>query len=123
MCAKTVGSIKRSQRESLLHREIAQLLHSLIQDDSELHGLAVNRVQLSPDKSICFVLFYSIHGKSFFEERFQKLLLYKPSLRSALAQSLSSRYVPNLIFKYDEQFAKQEQIEQLLDSLKTSESE
>lgn len=122
MCARTVQSIKRSQRESLLYQTIAQFFLVLVQDVPRFQGVSVNRVQLSANKSVCTVFFYSVHGKPFFAERMKELILYKPSLRTAIAHTISSRYAPELVFKYDDQFHKQEEIERLLDTIKAKES-
>ena len=115
---KTVRDIKRSQKESVFYKHIAQLFLQISQENERLHGLSVNRVQLSPDKSVCSVLFYSTKGKAFFDERMEDLILYKPSLRSAIAKAIPSRYVPKIVFKYDSQFEKQIEIESLLDKVK-----
>jgi len=52
-----VSKIKRSQKESLLLREISRLLHQLSLEDTELGGLFVNRVELSKNKGMCFIYF------------------------------------------------------------------
>jgi ribosome-binding factor A len=118
MCARKVHDIKRSQKESHLHRVIANLFLSIAQDDPSVQGLSINRVKLSQDKGICYVLFYSVKGRKDFDEKLSQLVLYKPSIRTALSSLLASRYVPEIVFQYDDQFAKQEAIERLLDTLK-----
>ena len=52
------------------------------------------------------------------KEKLKKLVLYKPSLRTALSKLISSRYVPEIIFKFDKQFEKQQRIEALIESVK-----
>ena len=121
MTHKTVHDIKRSQKESTLYRIIAQMFLEIAQENPELQGLTINRVKLSADKGACIVLFYSVHGKSYFEEKLPSLVLYKPSMRSAIAKTVPSRYTPELVFRYDDEFAKQTEIEQLLDRLKVEE--
>lgn len=121
MTHKTVHDIKRSQKESTLYRIIAQMFLEVVQENPELQGLTVNRVKLSTDKGACIVLFFSVHGKAYFEEKLPTLVLYKPSMRSAIAKIVPSRYTPELVFRYDDEFAKQTEIEQLLDSLKVEE--
>jgi len=113
-----VSSIKREQKETLLFREISQLVLQLTLDDSRLHGLFVNRVKLSADKGMCTIFFYTDAGIDAFKELMKTLILYKPSLRSAIAARIPSRYVPNLLFKFDSKFEKQQRIEQLLEKIK-----
>jgi ribosome-binding factor A len=113
-----VTSIKRSQKESLLRREISSLLQQASLDNPELAGLSVTHIELSRDKGVCYVYFYSPDGNVIFEKKRSTLVLFKPSLRKAIAQKVPSRYVPEIIFKYDFQLEKQLAIEQLLDKVK-----
>lgn len=120
----TVGSkrtqdIKRAQKEKLLFREISQLLSQLVLDDSRLRTIWVSRIELSPDKGICYVYFYTPEGLGHFEETLEVLKLYKPSLRTAIAHIIESRYTPEFIFKFDNTYEKQEKIINLLDKLAT----
>lgn len=114
-----VSSIKKSQKESLLFKSIAQLLQQAALDDPELSRLAINRVELSDDRSYCLVYFFSDLGKSEFDKYFDKLKLYKPSLRAALANRLQSRRTPQIVFKYDDQYAKTKEVEELLERVKS----
>lgn len=90
-------------------------------EDSRLQQLFVSRIELSADKSTCNVFFYTEQGDALFQELMPILILYKPSLRKALAQSIQSRYTPNIAFKYDAQLEKQLHIERLLNTVKTDE--
>jgi ribosome-binding factor A len=112
------SAIKRAQKESQLRQELSKLLLQLILDDHRLQGLFVNRVKLSPDKSICTVFFYTIDGREKFEEQLGALILYKPSIRKAIAHIIPSKYVPEFVFKFDDQFEKQKRIDELLDKIK-----
>lgn len=114
----SVSSIKKSQKESLLFRAIAQLFSQTMLDDKKLQGLFINRVKLSDDKSVCTVYFYTTAGFADFKEKLQTLILYKPSMRHALAKTIKSRYTPELVFKFDDQFEKQQRIEGLLEKVK-----
>lgn len=113
-----VRDIKKKQKEHLILREVSQLFSQAAMDDPELQGISIIRVALSPDKGMCTVYFYSPDGKAGFDKCFDRLKLYKPSLRTALAHQIKSRYTPDLMFKYDEQFEKQAKIEALIDKLK-----
>lgn len=114
-------SIKREQKESQLFKEVSQLFLQITMEDSSLQSLFVSRVKLSPDKGMCSIFFYTDEGPEAFREYMKKLILYKPSLRSALAARIPGRYVPNLSFKFDAKFEKQQRIEQLLEKIKTEE--
>ena len=114
----TKQTIKRAQKESYFFREIAQLFMQIAMDDPRLAGIYINRVSLSPDGGTCNILFLSPEGKEDFEKKLPTLILYKPSLRSALAKTSHGRYTPKLIFRYDEDQEKVEKINRLLDTLK-----
>lgn len=109
-------SVKRAQKEALYLRTIANLFREAAAEDSNLRGISVERVQISPDGSMCTVFFFMTDTHSV-EEKINYLKLYKPSLRRAFAKELNQRRTPDFIFKYDKQFAKAERINQLLDSL------
>lgn len=111
--------IKIAQKEAALLREISNLFMQLTMDEPVLRDLFINRVHLSPDKSHCTVYFYTTLGKAAFDELLKTLILYKPSMRHALAQELRGRYTPDLRFAFDDHFEKQQRIETLIDSVKT----
>ena len=114
-----VHEIKRAQRASLLLRAISTLFSSVARDDAALNGVTINRVELSPDKSTCYVYFYTAQGEEVFKnELLSRLILYKPSLRAALAKEIAGRYTPELIFKFDNAFEKSLRIETLISGLK-----
>ena len=112
------SSIKRSQKESQLRKVMSDLIQKTSLDYPQLFGVNVSRVVLSPDKGVCTVFFYSVDGEAQFAQQLEQLKLFKPSLRKALAQSVPSRYVPELVFRYDTQLEKQLKIEALLDKVK-----
>jgi len=110
--------IKRGQKESLLFKEISALFMKAAIDDPNLAGLAINRVSLSDDKSMCTVYFYTAKGKEDFDQKLGFLKLYKPSLRKSIAKTIKGRYVPEIKFAFDEQFEKQQKVEELFEKLK-----
>ncbi|MGC2310695.1 MAG: ribosome-binding factor A [Candidatus Babeliaceae bacterium] len=116
--SSSVSRIKHAQKESLFLRHISTLFTQTALDDDRLKDLFINRVSLSPDKGICTVYFYTAQGQAHFEQVLDILKLYKPSLRKALAHAIKARYTPDLIFRFDEQYEKQQKIEKLLDTLK-----
>ncbi len=116
---KKVYEIKRAQKASLLLRTISTLFSAAVRDDVSLHGVTINRVELAPDKSTCYVYFYTAEGEESFNEKLlSRLILYKPSLRAALAKEIASRYTPELVFKFDNAFEKGLRIETLISGLK-----
>jgi ribosome-binding factor A len=115
----SVSSIKRAQKESLFFREISKLFSQTALDDNRLRDVSVNRVQLSPDKGSCTVFFYTAEGEEHFNQILPILVLYKPSLRKALASTIKSRYTPEIIFKFDKHFEKQQRIEHLIEQVKS----
>ena len=118
MNPSNLSNIKRSQKESVLLRELSKMLHELMLDDKELAGFFINRVELSKNKGACIVYFYDPQGPEVFEAKKHHLLLYKSSIRQEIAATLDSRYTPELVFAYDTQFEKQQRIENILDKVK-----
>ena len=121
MGTKQTSLIKKSQKESLLYREISRLLMNITQEDKELQGIFANRAQLSDDKGVCTIFFYVMGGKEEFDKKLPQLILYKPSLRKAISKLVPGRYTPELIFRYDTSFDKQQKIENLFDKIKDEE--
>lgn len=123
MTIRSTSDIKRSQKESLLLRTISQLYHQVSRDDKELHQTYITRVQLSPSKTVCTIYFYTAEGETGYEAIKQKLALYKPSMRKALAQEINGRYTCELAFRFDNTFEKTQKIERLLDSIAQKDSQ
>jgi len=119
MIESKVRDIKKAQKERLLLREISTLFAQTARDDQRLVGLSINKVKLSPDKGMCYVYFYTPGGKEQFDHILEFLTLYKPSLRSALAKAIKGRYTPDLIFKFDDQFEKEDKLNHLLEKIKS----
>lgn len=117
------GIIKRNQKQSLLFREIAKLIQNASLDDAELNGFSISRVELSDDQGCCYVYFFSELGKDNFKKFTEKLNLYKPSIRAALAKNINARRVPQIAFRYDEQFAKTKEVEDLIESVRNESAE
>jgi ribosome-binding factor A len=116
--SKQQQEIKKAQRESYFYREISNLFSRITMDEPRVSGLYINKVSLSSDGGTCVVLFLATNGRAEFEEKLKILILYKPSLRSALAKTGHGRYTPNLIFRYDEDQEKVDKINRLIDKLK-----
>lgn len=117
MLNKRTSSIKLAQRESLYFKEISSLFSQVAGDHPELSGIFVNRVELSPDGGLCTVYFYTLGGENVFKEKLEVLKLFKPSIRKSVAQRISKRYTPDLVFRFDDKFEKHEKLEQLLENV------
>ncbi len=113
-----VREIKHAQKESQLLQEIGQLFVQMSQDEPALQGLYVTRVKLSPDKGKCIVFIHALGGLKEFEEKRPTLVMFKGSLRKALARLILGRYTPDLRFVYDAPLDKQRHIDDLIDKLK-----
>ena len=118
-----VSRIKRAQKESNIYKILSKLYVVACSDDPRLLDLSISRVSLSADKSMCYVNFFNTAGREKFDNLLKVLKLYRASMRRALAQQTSSRYVPNLRFVFDDQMLKQIHIEQLLDTVKDDPSQ
>lgn len=115
---KRIADIKRAQKASLLLRTISTLLSEAARDNPSISTVYVNRVELSPDKGVCYVLFYSPLGEQEFQNKMPELILYKPSLRAALAQGINGRYTPEIVFKYDVSQEHVDKVDTILQALK-----
>lgn len=118
MVDKRQSDVRRARKESLLYKELSTFFMQITQNDPAFAGLFINAVKLSPDRSSCSIFFASAGGEADFEQRLGHLILYKPALRRALSQAIQARYTPQLIFKYDGQFEKQNKLNTLFDQLK-----
>jgi len=116
-CSK-LSDIKKAQKEAHLFRSIAELVRKVTLETPSLTDVYVTRVELSPGKSLCYVYFYTPKGVDYFHSVLDELILYKPSLRKALADTIKSRYTVELAFVFDKQFEKVQRMEELLDKIK-----
>ena len=116
--ARTVSDIKRAQKESLLLRELSTYFLRIANEDNRIKDIILNRVKLSKDKGVCTLYFYTPQGEQYFQEIMPFLILYKPSMRKALAQSINARYTPQLVFKYDTPYEKHLKVDELIEKLK-----
>ena len=109
--------IKHAQRESFLFKELSDLFLKIAIDDPRLHEYYVTRATLTPNRGHCTLFFHTPAGHDAFKAMMPVLILYKPSLRSALSKSLQTRYTPELHFEYDAGIDKQNKIEDLFNRL------
>jgi len=112
-------NVKREKKKSLYMREITSLIQEIAQDEPVVAQVYVTRVDFSADCGICYVYFstFGEFSEELFEQVLERLKLYRPSMRSALARSIKSRYTPDLAFFYDKTKEKEFKINQLLDKV------
>lgn len=114
MSEKRIKTVKHAQRESFFLKEISAFFMQISLDEKSLSNCYVTRAELSPDRGTVTIYFHNSGGKENFDSKTLKtLILYKPSLRAALAKISHSRYTPELKFVYDSGIDKQNQIEDL----------
>src|SRR2546422_786271 len=113
--------IKHAQREAQLLREISNFFLRITLDEPRLHGIYISRVKLGANRAMCTVFFYTPGGLSDYEAKRPLLVMYKPTLRTALAKSLNGRYTPDLTFDFDAQYEKQRKVDDLLEQLQREE--
>jgi ribosome-binding factor A len=122
MAHRSSSDVRRNQKESALYRTLSPLFQSIARDEASLAHCAITRVELSDRGGLCTIFFTSSQGQEAFKLGLETLKLYRPSLRKALARAIQTRYVPELLFAYDEELEKVEQIEKILDSIKEEDS-
>jgi len=120
MSNKNTSSIRHAQRTALLLQKLSAFYLEITRDNEALRDMYISRVKLSPDGGLCTVFFHSNEGPEAFERLRPELVLYKTSLRAALAKSIHSRYTPKLLFVYDAEFDKHRQVDDLIEELKQS---
>ena len=115
------SSVKREQKTALFFREISSLVQSLSIDEPKLAKVYVTRVSLSGGYKFCYIYFSTYAEREDFDEALEVLKLYKASMRQALAKRISSRYVADLVFVYDETKEKERRILEVLDKVRREE--
>ncbi len=141
MNKERTSTIKREQKKTLLFKELSYLHQELAQDEPDIAHIYITRVDLSADTGICYVYFAEypntgIHDEKhdeqednaiknkaskksheLFEKALEVLKLYKPSIRKALAKAIKSRYVPDIVFLYDEKKDKTRKLDEILNQV------
>lgn len=112
--------IRRSKKKAQYLRELSTFLTHVSQDEAALAQIYITRVELSQDGGMCYVYvsFYNALSGEEKEQAYKEardvLIMYKPSLRKALADSLHSRYVPDLRFVFDTKKEREHRVTDLL---------
>lgn len=123
MAHASISERKRAQKESLVFQEISKLFMRITQDEPRLRNLFISRISLSKDKGVINIYFFALGGEKEFDETFNILVLYKPSLRKALSIAIPARYTPELVFKFDTVFEKQQKVEDIFAKIRSEDSD
>jgi ribosome-binding factor A len=116
-----------SQRQrkvaELLHEEISMLIQYGV-EDARLEFVTVTGVEVSPDLRQARVYVTALDEMTEADTKAILTGLGKAAgyFRQELAQTLSLRYIPQLIFKFDTSLERGDRVEALLDTLKHEET-
>lgn len=119
MTQSRTSDVKRERRKSLFLREITSLIQSISRDEAAVADVYVTQVDLSENSGICYVYFasYKEPGHAVFLKALEVLKLYKPSIRSAIAGKIQSRYTPDFVFMFDKAKEKERRVNDLLNQV------
>lgn len=93
-------SVKKERIETLIKRELAPIIVNRL-DDPALNMVTVTDVDLTNDMSYATV-YVSFFNEDSIEKGMEALEKAKGMLRTEIAQVLTTRRTPELLFKYDE---------------------
>jgi ribosome-binding factor A len=125
MISRSLRNIKHAQRESYYFRELSSLVQQIIAEDTSISDLVMTRVSLSPSRGSLTLFIGTLNpvDQETFDKKLRQLVLYKPSIRAALAKVSTTRYTPEIIFKFDTHLEKQHRMDQLFAMIRTSDEE
>lgn len=112
-----ISEIKRARRSSFLFSTLSSFLLQIIQDNPQLATFSLTRVDLSEKGSLCTLFFTCEGGSAEFQKNLSELVLFKPTLRHAISQTLDSRRCPELVFTYDHALDKARDLEAIFNAL------
>jgi ribosome-binding factor A len=101
-----------------IQKVIAELLLKDIKDP-RLEMTTITEVKMSKDLKIARIYFTTTGGKANADEASKGFKSAAGFLKRSLSSELALRYMPELIFFYDESFDYGERIEKVLKSIKT----
>ena len=113
----------RRQRRiaDLIHEELSNLLERKV-DDPRLLNITLTAVEVSADLQIATIYYTALNaGEEEGKETQAGLERAQGYLRKELAGSLSLRYMPQLVFRFDQSLATGQRIEELLASMRKDE--
>ncbi len=110
---------KKDRAKAQFFKEFTILFRGLALDQPIFNAIYPTRMDTAPDGSVLYIYFTANGGKDEVNSILGDLILFKPSIRKALSQQIRARYVPQLVFKFDETFEKVMRIEKLLENIST----
>ena len=110
-------SVRLQQRESTLLRLIGDMFINLQTHIKELYKVFPNKIDLSPDGSLAKIYLFSDEGEEFVRKIIGDLVVYKPSMKKAIATHISLRVIPNILFVFDKQYEKEQKLQNFIDKV------
>lgn len=110
-------SIRLQQRESTLLRLIGDMFVNLQENIKDLYKVFPNKINMSPDGSLAKIYLFSNEGEVFVRNIIGQLILYKPSIRKAIADNISLRRVPEVHFIFDKDYEKEQKLQNFIDKV------
>jgi len=105
--------IRKKRLESLLKREISMIIMREIKDP-RVHFVTVTNVSLTNDYKIAHVYVSIMGDEKEKEKNLQGLKNASGFIRKLIGESIKIRYNPEVIFKIDDSFEKQDKIFKIL---------
>lgn len=117
-----MGFQRADRVADLIKAEISDILLRQIQDP-RLRNVTVTDVEVTRDLHLAKVFFVRLGESECSEDTRKGLQSAAGFMRRELGKKVQLRYVPELMFIYDESFAYGDRIERLLDEVRTEKEE
>ncbi len=111
------------QVNSLIRQEISQLLQRQVKDPRLGNFIAVTEVSTSADLKYAKVFVSRIGSEEDKQETLSVLASASGFFRRELARRLKLRYIPELIFQWDDSIERGEHLLQLIDGVTSEENQ
>jgi ribosome-binding factor A len=108
-----MNEIRKKRLESLFKREISMILMREIKDP-RIHFVTVTNVSMTNDYKIAHIYVSIMGDEKEKEKNLEGLKNATGFIRKLLGESIKIRYNPELIFKIDDSFEKQDKIFKIL---------
>lgn len=105
------------QIADLIHRELATILKRET-NDLRLNQLLITEVDVNPDLRVARVYYTVLDASKQLSETQRALTKGTGFLRQRLAEKVALRYVPKLLFKFDDNLERAEHLSSLLNNIK-----
>lgn len=116
MTAKHEPHKRPRQIADLIHRELATILKRET-NDVRLNQLLITEVDVNPDLRVARI-YFTLLDSAQLEETQRALTKGTGFLRQRLAERVALRYVPKLLFKFDDNLERAEHLSSLLNKIK-----